>query len=310
MSYQKFGLVLLFAASMSMFVSCNKDKNKGSAQIEITDAPIDNTNISGTFVTIADIKVDGESLEGFNKTTIDLMAYQNGSTKVLGNFDLDAKTYNSITLVLDHETDASGASPGCYVLDINGAKHALATTATEINVTKSMDVAAQATSNFVLDFDLRKSIKQTSTSGSDQYDFVTSAELQSAVRVVNKGKAAKIQGSITDNTGSDRIVVYAYKKGTYTRNSEVQGQGASNIEFSKAVTSAAVDANGNYTLSFLDEGEYEVYYASYERNSEGRFELRGTLNVSAISSIDLLGLMLNAEATLTINVTVLGLLPL
>ena len=295
-------LLLLFFIA----VSCQKEGSSGKAQVEITDAPIDNANISGTFVTISEIKMDGKSVEGFNKTTIDLMAYQNGDTKLLGNFDLDAKTYSTLTLVLDHDTDASGASPGCYVLDVNGTKHALATATTEININKAYSVASDATSNIVIDFDLRKSIVQSSSSGNDNYDFVTSAELNSALRL------GTVRGNCSDNTSnSDKIVVYAYKAGTYTRNTETQGQGSSNIEFKNAVTSATVNANGDYTLSFLEEGSYEIYFASYTENSStGNFELQGTLNVNVLSTINLGGFQVGAGASVTANVAVTGLLPL
>lgn len=311
MSFQKMSSMLLYIALCVLALSaCQKENGQGTAQIEITDAPIDNANVTGAFVTIADIKIDGKSVKGFNKTTVDLMAYQNGTTKVLGNFDLDAKTYSSITLVLDHETDASGATPGCYVL-ANGTKHTLATAATEIKVDKAYEIPSEGTSNLVIDFDLRKSITATG-SGGDNYSFVTAAELNAALRLVAKSKAGKINGNCSDSfSNSDKIVVYAYKQGSYTRSTETQAQGSSNLEFKNAVTSSAVDANGNYTLSFLEEGTYELHYASYTENSStGKLELQGTLNVNALTSINLGGISLDASATITANVLVTGLLPL
>jgi hypothetical protein len=37
-------------------------------KIELTDAPIDDTRVEGVFVTIADVKVDGQSLEGIQQS--------------------------------------------------------------------------------------------------------------------------------------------------------------------------------------------------------------------------------------------------
>lgn len=291
---------------------CNKDSNSsGSAQIEITDAPIDDASVKSTFVTIADIKVDGTSISGFTKTTIDLMAYQNGVTKVLANAKLNAKTYSNITLVLDFNADQSGTGPGCYVLDVNGVKHKLTATSNEITVAANMAVSAAATSTYVIDFDLRKCIRREAATN-DNYEFVTNAELNAGVRVVNKGTVATVKGNVSDAvSGSSKVVVYAYKKGTYVRSTEVSGQGSSSIEFAKATTSANVDASGNYQLSFLESGNYEVVYASYKTNTTtGKMELKGTLVVSSLTSIVLDSISLGANANVTVNVAATAVLPI
>jgi len=41
----------------------------------------------------------------------------------------------------------------------------------------------------------------------------------------------------------------------------------SNIEFSNAISSSSLDANGNFELHFLEEGDYQINYCSYEENS-------------------------------------------
>ena len=118
--------VLLFAMS---FTSCKKndDTNSGSAStaIKVTDAPLDDANVSGVFVTIAEIKLDGQTVQGFTKTTVDLATYQNGSTKTIGTFNLEGKVYSSITFVLDFDADANGNAPGSYVLNTGNVKHKL-----------------------------------------------------------------------------------------------------------------------------------------------------------------------------------------
>src|SRR6267142_4932408 len=110
---------ILFGSAMLMLPACNRSNEpmgKGEAEFQITDAPSDDASIKGVVVTVADIMVDGKSISGFAKQSIDLKAYQEGNTKLLGTAQLDAKAYNSITLVLDADADASGNSPGCYVL--------------------------------------------------------------------------------------------------------------------------------------------------------------------------------------------------
>lgn len=83
--------------SAVVFVKCSKDDGpengeKGTLSVQVTNAPSDDLNIQGTFVTVADVKIDGKSVEGFTKQTIEISAYQNGETKLLLSEEIDAKT--------------------------------------------------------------------------------------------------------------------------------------------------------------------------------------------------------------------------
>lgn len=310
----KFRALLVLAMLGAAVFSCEKtetDDLKGTARIEVTDGPIDDANVKSTFVTIADVKLDGKSVEGFSKVTIDLLAYQKGNTKVLGLTELDAKTYSNITFVLDYEKDQNGNAPGCYVEETNGTKHKLLSSANEITLNYNYLVQAGQQTDLVVDFDLRKAVKREN-SASDKYDFVTAAELNTALRVVTKSKASVIKGKCQDVISqSDKIVVYAYKKGQFNRNIEVDGQGQSDIEFSNAIASATVDASGNYELHFLENGEYELVFAGYDKNdSTGQMSLKGTLTASATGGLNLGLLTLNVGTTLNVDVLVTALLPL
>ncbi len=301
------------------FSACKKDDDpdgpsngqKGQVMLEVTDAPIDDAKVEGVFVTVTDIKVDGKSVEGFSKTTIDLMAYQNGNTKSLGTFEMDAKSYSTIQLILDNDQDENGNSPGCYVRESEGAKHKLSSaSSSEVNMNYAFTNESSQTNSLVMDFDLRKTIKRQS-SGESEYAFVSSAELNSAVRVVSKNKTGIIQGNCNDTfSNSDMVVVYSYKKGSYDRNTEMQGSAQSGLTFHNAVNSAKVDANGDFELHFLEEGEYEIHFAAYEHNQEsGEMELSGTLLVDVLSSINLGSISVGASASVTANVLVTGILP-
>jgi hypothetical protein len=317
MTIKKLSILLIFMGVLTAFYSCQKDdgsgnnESKGSVKFEITDAPIDDANVQGAFVTIAEIKVDGQSVEGFNKTTIDLLAYQNGDTKLLTNSDLEAKSYSNVTLVLDFDTDADGNTPGCYVAEQSGnVKHKLTATSNEVKVNHDFVVEAEGQSNFVMDFDLRKCIKKEQNSA-DKYEFVSKSELESGIRIVSKNEVGVIKGNCNEGiTSSDKVVVYAYKKGEYERSTEVQGQGESNIEFSKAESSSSVDADGDFELHFLESGEYELVYCSYDENSSGEMELKGTLILDVIGSINLGAVSVGASASVTVNVLATGILPI
>jgi hypothetical protein len=312
-----FTVICLVLFVTMMFVRCDEGgevepENKGSVNFEMTDAPIDDANVQGAFVTVASVKVDGENYGGFTgKQTIDLLAYQNGNTKALGLGELEAGTYTNISLVLDYEADADGNSPGCYILTTDNAKHDLSSSASgtkEIFVDGAVTVTKDATSTMVLDFDVRKAITYDSQG---EFKFVSDAEMSSAVRMEDKPTTAKIKGEISGNTSSsNQLIVYAYKKGTFDRDTETSGQGESNIEFKNAVTSAVVDANGSYTLAFLDSSdEYEMHCVSYEdTNNDGKLEAQATANLEAsiLLNLNLFGLSLESSNTLTLDLIITG----
>ena len=297
-----------------IFNSCKKENSSNSAPtaIKVTDSPIDDASVSGAFVTIADIKLDGQSVQGFSKTTIDILAYQNGLTKTIGNFNLEGRTYNMVTFVLDFDTDASGNTPGCYVLSTGSVKHKLQSTSNIITISKNLTLQGGISNSIVADFDLRKMIVYQSGGAGDQYDFATAAELATSVRVMTEKNAGTISGTVTGTfSGAAKVVAYAYKKGTFNRATEMMGQGTSNIQFKNAVSSSVVSGGtGSYQLHFLESGDYEIHFASYsDTNSDGEFELTGTVVVTGTAGIVLSNLNLNANTTLTANAIASGILP-
>lgn len=307
-------VLLISGASLLTLTSCKKDDtSSGNAPttIKVTDAPIDDASVTGAFVTITDIQLDGRSVQGFTKSTVDIRAFQNGNTHTLGNFNLEGKTYNNLTFVLDFNTDASGNAPGSYVVTTGGVKHKLQSSSNIITVNKNLTLQGNAANSIVADFDLRKMIVAQTGGGADRYDFATAAELATSIRVVAEGNTGKITGTLTDPlSGSAKVVAYAYKKGTYNRSAEMQGSGASNIRFKNAVSSSLVASGGSYQLHFLESGDYEVHFASYkDTNNDGIFELMGTLVVNSAAGIDILNLKVNSNATLTANVTATAVLP-
>jgi len=274
---------------------------------KITDAPIDNANVEGVFVTLADVKVDGKSLEGFSKTTVNLAALVNGQTATLGNLDLAARSYSNIELVLDYETDAEGNSPGCYVAMANGAKDQLTAEANKISVSDAFEVLAKTSNEVILDFDLRKTIKEEQGTLESDFEFVSMSELSAGIRTVNEESTGQISGTANDaeNT-SDRIVVYAYEKGTFNAETETNGQGESNVTFKNAVTSSVVNStSGSYTLSFLEEGEYELVFASYNKDGD-IFYFNALLEAESTTGLNLGAISVSSALQISANVTITG----
>ena len=314
MKFFQISVALLF--TLGFFTACDDDtadpNARGTVRFELTDAPSDDANVEAVFVTVVGVRIDGE-LTTTAATTVDLLALQNGTTQSIGSLELDADTYSQLELVLDYETDASGNAPGCYLETTDGTKHALSATGDGIVSTQgSFDVEASATKDLVIDFDVRRAVVRNQSSNPDGYQFVTRAELGKAVRFVTKAEAGTINGEVqTNGMTDDRIFVYAYVRGTFDQDTEISGQGTSNVTFAGATTSAEVSASGSYQLNFLESGAYELHYFTFaDDDNDGRFELNGKLQVNALLGLDVLGLSLDAGADVTANVLVTGVTPL
>ncbi len=305
----KISILLSMLIIALVMIQCSEDneieEQQGELSVKLTDAPSDDTNIQGTFVTVSEVHVNGQKVEGFTKQTIEVSAYQNGNAKLLANEMVEAGNYSSLTVVLDNQSDENGDSPGCYVLTDDNSKHSLessSSSTTEVTFNKPFAVEANGMTTLVIDFDLRKAIirNEDTDSGSD-YKFVTTAELINSLRIVEEDNCGEIEGTISNNSSSDdKLVVYAYEKGTFDTSTETSAQGESMVLFVNAKTSATVDGNGNYQLSFLEEGEYEIHVASYEEDSSGEVTFNGAVNVTSIIS-DLLLNSIQVEANSQVN---------
>ncbi len=324
MNLKKFFFIPTFVLTAVMiFTSCETDEPLPTPttkiNFELTDAPADDANITAVFVTIASVNVDGEPISDFiGKQTIDLLSFQNGNTKSLGFGELEIGDYDRISLNLDFAADADGNSPGCYVLTDDNVKHPLTTTGEQaLNLSGlSFSATEGQTKTMVMDFDVRKAVKyQGDGNDADRYDFVTTSEMESSIRVVDKSKTLSISGQIDNplGTGGDYVVAYIYEKGDFNEETETNPQGASGVEFKNAVTSALVDGAGNYELSFLEAGEYELYFVTYEdeptTDEPERRGASGFLQVNSLTSLNILGLELEAGIDITIDVLVIGFNP-
>jgi hypothetical protein len=308
-------LMLLCAAMM--MTACDKSENLGTGEVEfeITDAPADDAQVKGVFVTVADVKVNGQSIAGFSgKQTINLMAYQEGLTKLLGKAELTARTYSNLTLVLDMDTDAQGNAPGTYVLELDNTKHKLATTASgklEIALNKAWTVKENAKTRVVLDVDLRKAIRYTNNADV-RFSFVGENDLRTAIRLVTREQAGTIKGTFNGefNKDSETVIVYAYKKGTFNASAETQAN-QNGIMFQNSISSTKVNAgvlSNTYTLAFMEEGEYELIFATYAKNNtSGEFMFSTLLDTSmemngSVSNV----VKVQAGVNVTVSVSVNG----
>lgn len=276
---------MAFVFLTGLLAACHKDEpaGVGTAEIQMTDAPSDDASIKSVFVTVTEVRVDGKAISGFNKQTIDLKAYQEGNVTSLGTAQLASGAHSQITFVLDVDHDANGNAPGCYVQTVDNTKYKLGTAGNiEVTATKTWNLAANATTTLVADFDVRKSIRW-STDNTIRYAFVNADNLNASVRVVDKAKAGMVSGTYAEqnSTNADKIVVYAYKKGTFNAATETQAQGDDAIYFKNAVSSAEVKGTVSQTfkLAYLEDGDYEFHFAAYNQDATtGRFTFQSMLS--------------------------------
>ncbi|PWG06157.1 DUF4382 domain-containing protein [Polaribacter aquimarinus] len=299
-------VLVSFASCSEQAESLPDDTQTRNTKVSITDAPIDNAEVSGAFVTITDVKVNGVSVEGFNTTTIDLMTLQNGKKEILGDLDLKVGSMSEVSLVLDYDFDEDGNSPGSFIKTTDGVKHKLEASTKEIKIADRVEVLASSANEIIIDFDLRKTII-ASNDNNHKFDFVTDFELSNGLRLVNNDEAGTVSGSVSDSKNtSDKILVFAYKVGAYTE-AETRGQGASNVRFANAETSAVVSSNSTYSLSFLKEGDYEIKFASFtDEDQDGELEFKGMLDVESTLGINLNSVNVSSKTNLNLLVNVKG----
>jgi hypothetical protein len=302
-----------FILTAALFTSCNKinnnsnNTNSGSAPttMKVTDAPVYDSCgcIEAAVVTIADIQLDGKSIEGFHRTSIDLVNYKNGNIMNLGTYNLKAATYSNITFVLDYNRDEWGGVPGTYYIGTDSIKHKLQSTTSSITLSKNFVLHDSTTNSFIFDFDLRKMMNYAQ-GDSTRWVFVSDSALRHSIRVIYGSQYSSIGGTLTNNISadSDKVISYAYTKGSFDSSKENHGE----VQYLNAVTSSEVDQAGHYKFYFLDSGVYEIHFASYKKNEPGIYSYRGLLYTNASGGVDIFSIPLGLSDNLTVDATATG----
>lgn len=280
------------------------DEKQGLFELEITDAPVDDPMVKSVFVTISDVQIDDQSLPDFSPVTLDLLTLQNGTTSLLGSDSIGVGTYNEIALILD-----TGA---CYVEDVEGLEHALVPEKDKIELAHEFSVSEDSAVQLVIDFDLRKTVHRNLTDSIDQYDFVSTADMINGLRIINKANAGELSGIVTDaSSGSDVIVAYLYDQNDFDADAEATVDDESELRFTNAVTSAMVQSDGTYEFPFLEEGDYELHFASFDENPvTGEVEFRGLMEVESGVVEEVLNVTIEAGVSSELDLSLTGLLPL
>jgi len=271
------GIILSFTL-MTLISGCGgggdtatSSSNMGTLSLSITDAPPQ----LGPDVTEVNIRVIGieynyegnwTTAEDFEPQTFNLLDLQNGKSLHLGDMVLPAGHYTEIRFKLAAPSKDSEvkSNPDCNITYADGSSVPLFVPSGGQSGYKGkgeFDITANAKIEVTADFDVHKSIVVTGKSTKN-----TKYILKPVIRLVVTELSGMINGTVVDvadyNATSDSLVVYTYKAGTYDVSEE--DENADGINFPNAVSAGDVNmSDGNFTLSFLGEGNYSLVTALY-----------------------------------------------
>ena len=271
------------ACSCILLLSCERDGveadrgsdlGEGRLRVEMTDAAIDDPNVAAAYVTLTGIGLNGQATTQFDgRKTIDISNYSQGRSIQVGNDQIIAAgQYQGLTLTFDTEFSENGQSLGCYVETTDGVEHPLGfgQRSVSVDVAGDFEVRPLLVTELVVDLDLRKAIQYSE----DGYSMVSAQRLARSLRVVDRNRSGSIDGRISNHTQTREAngarVVYAYPKGSLSLDAEAKN------DYEGAITSASVNTAGNFRLSYLPAGSYDLIVVDYaDKDGDQRLEVLG-----------------------------------
>ncbi|MFV8571847.1 DUF4382 domain-containing protein [Marinobacter sp. SBS5] len=238
----------------------------GSLSVSLTDAPAtDLSSVHIAFNTIRLKHADGEWLEySLEETgTVDLLTLQGGVTEpLITDEEVPAGEYKEIRLIVD--TDNSWVTKKSQ----GDARYTLGVPSGEqsgLKLKGNFVVAADASTDFTIDFDVRKSI--VDPQGNAQGDFM----LKPVLRLVNNLEVGKITGEVNYaeiNQSAEANCSANYEGSVYVyEGADVEpidlnvNRDGNNPLMVIPVSDEDADSRHEWTAAFLTEGTYTVSYS-------------------------------------------------
>jgi len=277
----KITLLIALLISIAAFMGCEEENTgqTGTLALSLTDAPIDDTTVTGVWVTISGVKYHMQDsawkkFEGFQgPKKVNLLALTDSISEMLGTFEMEAGQYTQLRFMLNAPEKGQGppTSPGCYIEFDDGSTEPLFVPSGGQSGYKAVGafrVPSNGTVEVTADFDARKSVRKT---GGMQERYI----LQPTIRLVVANQAGSIAGEITNlPTDGSNITVYAYEDDAYTSD-EAADPAEGETRFPNAVTSDMVgdnDCNHSqkcYHLYYLSPMTYDLVVV---RTMNGEFQ--------------------------------------
>lgn len=282
------GIRFVFMAALTVFLAlslagCGSDSETGTLSLSVTDAPVDGAvSVVVQFTGVQLLSTSGKLLT-FNfdtPKTIDLLALQGGNSNLLlDKISIPAGDYPVISLKVN-------AKPGVldsYIELTDGTQVSLSIPAgdeTGLILTQGCSVTANGVADFVIDFDLRKSVF-------DPEGGIADYILKPALRMVDNTKAGSIAGTVdialtTDTTCTSGNAVYIFE-GLDVTPDDVGGA----VE---PVATTLLTADNTYKAAFLEPGDYTVAFtcqaADDNPDTDDAIAFVGTVNVSVSTGVE------------------------
>jgi len=255
-------------AALVLFYSCDGiESGNGKASFYLTDGPLEAENVSEVVISISKVEVFGP--EGWTTVkefespeAINLLELQGGETFFLDERELVSGLYDQIRLGLSSSVETDSENPAHYIR-FNDESIEEITVPSGIQsgykVVGDFTIPDGGVTSIIIDFDVRKSVVKAGNSGK----YI----LKPTLRLIEDANVGSIEGTVSGEFDGN-LVVYAYESDQYDEGETEPN--ADGVVFANAVTSANVDADGNYNLSFLPSGTYDLIIASFD--GDGNFQ--------------------------------------
>jgi hypothetical protein len=245
-----FKVLFILTAALLVFGACSTSEDTAVVNFSLTDAP-DTGDLTHVMITVSEIKVNesssaGEEGSGWRTLALvppveyDLLTLTNGVVAGMGELEIaGGSQINQIRFKIDKAQVSSDDGTTFTNLTVPSGS---------VRIVNSFQVPLSGEIGITLDFDVRKSLVLT---GAGVYI------LKPAIRAIVDNEAGWITG-----TAPAGAFVYLYADGDYEEGVEPTAStttaGVESPAFPNAYTSTVANAEGNFKLSFLDPGTYDI----------------------------------------------------
>jgi hypothetical protein len=266
----------------------------GTVSFGVTDAPA--TDLSNVTIAFTELRLKPEngdwiefSVDGFEQ--INLLDLQGGLTEpLITDEEVPAGNYTELRLIIDTQNSfvkKESTADAQYTLAVPSGEQS------GLKLKGDFLVAADTTTNFTIDFDVRKSI--VDPQGNALADFM----LKPSLRLVNNLEVGAISGQVdyaqisSTRSADDTLANCEYEGSVYVYSGADVTPTDLNVnnEEGNPLMVVPVEADPdsvfyNYTAAFLPAGDYTIAYSCQEDDNEvdDSIEFEGEQNVTVVAN--------------------------